>query len=206
MLGHTPYTAGTYWKKPESTFSGPSIKRAFLRTLLRNLSLLKALTGTFKNPSKKHLLLENLLRTLLRRVLWHDLLGPYPQYGWDFPEEIPEFYLSERPRKRSQSVFFRNFPSRVRLGSPKPYNSRSQALQFKAFEASRAFPEFSPLSTARDASFWLWRGLRAGHRIPSSTEGISELWPHSCHASSNQRTACSNALKEEPLSSPTLEG
>ena len=29
--------------------------------------------------------------------------GPYPQYGWDFPEEIPE-KIPERPRKRSQSV------------------------------------------------------------------------------------------------------
>ena len=27
------------------------------------------------------------------------ITGPCPQYGWDFPEEIPE-----RPRKRSQSV------------------------------------------------------------------------------------------------------
>ena len=29
-----------------------------------------------------------------------------------------------------------------------------QALEYKAFEASRAFPEFSPLSTAGDASFF----------------------------------------------------
>ena len=29
--------------------------------------------------------------------------GPYPQYGWDLPEEIPE-EAPERPRKRSQSV------------------------------------------------------------------------------------------------------
>ena len=45
--------------------------------------------------------------------------GPYPQYGLDFPEEIP--------------AKLRKDPLRVRLGSPK----------FKAFEASRAFPELS---------------------------------------------------------------
>ena len=45
--------------------------------------------------------------------------GPNPQYGWDFPEEIPE-----RPRRRTLSELFQEFPSRVRLGSPKPYNSR----------------------------------------------------------------------------------
>ena len=51
---------------------------------------------------------------------------------------------------------------------------RSRTLKFQAFEASRAFQEFSPLSTAGDASFFqrlFRRGpLRAGHEIPSRTE------------------------------------
>ena len=67
---------------------------------------------------------------------------------------------------------FLEFPSRVRLGCPKPYNSR-------AFEASRAFPEFSPPQYGWGRLFfqnWFWRGpLRAGHGIPGSTGGISEF-------------------------------
>ena len=69
---------------------------------------------------------------------------------------------------------FLEFPSRARVGTPK-------TLQFKAFKASRAFPEVSPPSTAGGASFfqkWFRRGpLRAGHGIPSSTEGISDHYP-----------------------------
>ena len=38
-------------------------------------------------------------------------LGPYPQYSWDFPEEIPE-----RPRKRSQS--FSGIPLQSTAGIP----------------------------------------------------------------------------------------
>ena len=47
------------------------------------------------------------------------------------------------------------------------------------FEASRAFPDFSPPQYGWGHLFcqkWFWRGpLRAGHGIPSSTEGISDL-------------------------------
>ena len=53
---------------------------------------------------------------------------------------------------------FLEFPSRVRLGCPKPYNSRHLRLPER-------FPEFSPPSTAGDASF-----CRIG-----SGEGLSEL-------------------------------
>ena len=63
------------------------------------------------------------------------------------------------------SEFFLEFPSRVRLGSPKPYISRY--LKFPEH-----FQNSLPPSTAGDASFfrkWFQRGpLRAGH-------GISEL-------------------------------
>ena len=53
---------------------------------------------------------------------------------------------------------------------------------FKAFEASRAFPEFSPPQYGWGRLFfrnWFRRGpLRAGHGIPSSTGGISEQSSH----------------------------
>ena len=44
--------------------------------------------------------------------------GPYPQYGWDFTEEIPE-EIPERPRKRSQSVSW-NFPREYGWDAPNP--------------------------------------------------------------------------------------
>ena len=74
---------------------------------------------------------------------------------------------------------FLEFPSRVRLGSPKPYNSRHLRLP-EHFQNSR------PPSTAGDASFfrkWFWKGpLRAGHGIPGSTGGVSDYlrWYELC--------------------------
>ena len=62
------------------------------------------------------------------------LMGHTPQYGWDFPEEIPEEFW-KNSRKRSHSVPGIFLESTA--GIP-------QTLSFKAFEASRAFPEFSP--------------------------------------------------------------
>ena len=66
---------------------------------------------------------------------------------------------------------FLEFPSRVRLGSPKP-NSRHLRLPER-------FPEFSPPQYGWERLFfqnWFRRGPpRAGHGIPSSTEGISDL-------------------------------
>ena len=51
--------------------------------------------------------------------------GPYPPYGWDFPEETPEKF---RKDPETLSERFLEFASRVRLGSPKPYNSRHLRL------------------------------------------------------------------------------
>ena len=53
------------------------------------------------------------------------LNGQYPQYGWDFQEEI-----RKHPEKNPEALSerFLEFPSRVRLGSPKPYNSRHLRL------------------------------------------------------------------------------
>ena len=78
--------------------------------------------------------------------------GPYPHYGGNFPEEIPE-----RPQQRSQSVSW-NSTRGVRLGSPKPYNSRHLRLP-------EHFQKSLPLSTVGDASF-----LGSG-----PGEGLSEL-------------------------------
>ena len=79
------------------------------------------------------------------------------------------------------SEFFLEFPSRVRLGSPKSYISRHLRLP-------EHFQNSLPLSTAGDASFqkWFRRGpLRAGHGIPSSTEGISDTSPKCIRANIN---------------------
>ena len=67
---------------------------------------------------------------------------------------------------------FLEFPSRVRLGSSKPYNSRHLRLP-------EHFQNFLPLSTTGGASFFSNGSgeghCGAGHATPSSTEGISEL-------------------------------
>ena len=77
----------------------------------------------------------------------------------------------ERPRKRSQERFL-EFPSRARLGSPKPFNSRHLRLP-------EHFQNYLPPSTAGGASFFRSgsgeRPPRAGHGFPSSTGGASEL-------------------------------
>ena len=74
---------------------------------------------------------------------------PHPQYGWDFPEEIPE-----KIRKDPGNTL-RAFP-----GIP-----LKSTAHFKASEASRAFPDSFPPSFAGGASFF-----RSG-----SGEGLSEL-------------------------------
>ena len=90
------------------------------------------------------------------KELSHPLLtGPYPQYGWDFPEEIPE-ELRKDPGNALRS--FPGIPSRVRLGSLKPYNSRHLRLP-------EHFQNSLPPSTAGDASFFRF----------GSGEGLSEL-------------------------------
>ena len=84
--------------------------------------------------------------------------------------------LSGRNSKTAETLWerFLEFPSRVRLGSPKPYNSRHLKLP-------EHFKNPLPLNTAGHASFfqtWFRRGpLGARHGISSSTEGISDLSP-----------------------------
>ena len=46
--------------------------------------------------------------------------GPCPQYGWHFPEK---FRKNSGKTPETLSERFLEFPSRVRLGCPKPYNS-----------------------------------------------------------------------------------
>ena len=82
-------------------------------------------------------------------------IGPYPQYGWDFPEEIPEKF---RKDPGTLSERFLEFPSGVRLGCPKPCNSRHSRL-------SEHFQNSVPPRTAEGASFF-----RSG-----SGEDLSEL-------------------------------
>ena len=67
-----------------------------------------------------------------------------PQYGWDFPEEFPEKFRKD-PGNALRA--FPGIPVESTAGMP-------QTLSFTAFEASRAFPEFSPPSTAGGASFF----------------------------------------------------
>ena len=71
--------------------------------------------------------------------------GPYPQYGWDFPQEIPE-NSGKTPETLSER--FLEFPSRVRLGSPKPYNSRHLRLP-EHFQNS--------LPPERASQSWSWK-------------------------------------------------
>ena len=59
--------------------------------------------------------------------------SPYPSAGI-FPEEIPEKFMKD-PGNALRA--FPGIPFESTAGIP-------QALQFKAFEASRAFPELSP--------------------------------------------------------------
>ena len=70
-------------------------------------------------------------------------MGPYPQYGWDFPEKLRK-NSGKTPETLSER--FLEFPSRVRLVSPKPYNSRHLRLP-------EHFQNSLPPSTAGDASF-----------------------------------------------------
>ena len=84
--------------------------------------------------------------------------GQYPKYGWDFSGKIPE-----GPRKRSESFSW---------SSPKPYNSRH-------LKAPEHFQNSLPPQHGWGRLFlqkWFRRGpLRAGHGIPSSTGGTSDL-------------------------------
>ena len=75
-------------------------------------------TKNFKAPSGFYMSLEGGVRNpemvATKAELQRPYYGPYPQYGWDFPEEIPE-----RPRKRSQG-FSRNSLREHGWDPPKP--------------------------------------------------------------------------------------
>ena len=110
-------------------------------------------------------------RPLTKKVMSHSRDGPgvtaplrtniVPLTGvWIPPLPLPPF------RKVPD---FPGIPLKSTAGIP-------QALQLKAFEASRAFPELSPPQYGWGRLFFqksFRRGpLRAAHGIPSSTEGI----------------------------------
>ena len=92
--------------------------------------------------------------------------GPYPQYGWDFPEEIPE-----RPRKRSQSVSW-NFPREYGWDAPSPiiqgiwgFQSISRVLSPPVRLGTPLFSEVVPERASQNWSwnsqqyweyFWFW--------------------------------------------------
>ena len=98
-----------------------------------------------------------------------NLIGHTPSTAGTFRKR---FRKNSGKTPETLSERFLEFPSRVRLGRPKPYNSRH-------LKAPEHFQNSFPPSTAGDASFfqkWFRRGpLRAGHGIPSSTGGISDL-------------------------------
>ena len=83
-----------------------------------------------------------------------DMNGPQPQYGGTFRKK---FRKNSGKTPETLSERFLEFPSRVRLGCPKPYNSRHLRLP-------EHFPNCPPPGTAGDASFF-----RSG-----SGEGLSE--------------------------------
>ena len=68
----------------------------------------------YPSKSARHLFLMPDFRELDRHLTCGANFGPYPQYGWDFPEEIPE-----RPRKRSQRISW-NFPREYGWDAPNP--------------------------------------------------------------------------------------
>ena len=92
---------------------------------------------------------------------------PHPQYGWDFPEEIPE--NSGKTQKCSQSVSW-NSPWEYGWDAPNPIIQGIWRLQSISRILSPPVrlgtPLFSEVVT-----------LRAGHATPSSTEGISDKTP-----------------------------
>ena len=93
---------------------------------------------------------------------------PYPQYGWAFPDEIPEkFWKASGNALRA----FPGIPLRVRLGSSKPYYSRLLSISRLLF----------PSSTVGDASFFqkCFRGpLRAGQGFPGVLRVLTSRATH----------------------------
>ena len=102
--------------------------------------------------------------------IWGPLMGHTPSTAGTFRKK---FRKDSGKTPETLSERFLQFPSRVRLGCPKPYNSRHLRL-------AERFQNSLPPSTAGDASFfqkWFRRGplSTAGHGIPSSTGGTSDL-------------------------------
>ena len=99
------------------------------------------------------------------------LLGHTPNTAGTFRKK---FRKNSGKTPETLSERFLEFPSRVRLGCPKPYNLRHLRLP-EHFQ----IPEFSPPQYGWGRLFfqnWFRRGpLRACHGIPSSTGGISDL-------------------------------
>ena len=103
----------------------------------------------------------------MRKYPFPSSCKPSPQYSWDFPEEIPEKIWKD-PGNALRA--FPGIPSRVWLGSPKPYNSMHP-------RPPEHFQKPHPLSTAGDASFSemvLERASQSWSWNSSSTEGISD--------------------------------
>ena len=105
------------------------------------------------------------------RVFAH-LMGHTPSTAGTFRKK---FRKKSGETLETLSERFLEFPSRVRLGSPKPYNSRHLRLP-------EHFQNSLPPQYGWGRLFfqkWFRKGpLRAGHGIPSSTGGISDLRDH----------------------------
>ena len=96
------------------------------------------------------------------------ILGHTPSTAGTFRKK---FRKNSGKTPETLSERFLEFPSRVRLGSPKPYNSRHLRLP-------EHFQNSLPQYGCGRLFFQKWFRrvpLRAGHGIPSSTEGISEI-------------------------------
>ena len=80
---------------------------------------------------------------------------PYPQYGWDFPEEILEKFWKD---PGNALRVFPEFPPKVRLGPPKPYHSRISNLQSISRIISPSIqlgtPLFSEVVSERASQSW----------------------------------------------------
>ena len=93
-------------------------------------------------------------------------------FGWQFTAHLRNYWATPPIQlgllRRNSETCQKDPANGLRAFPAIPIESTAgipQALQFKAFEGSRAFPEFSPPSTAGDISFF-----RKG-----SGEGLSEL-------------------------------
>ena len=106
----------------------------------------------------------------LCRACYYEVSRPYPQYGWDFLEEIPEKKKNSGKTPETLSELFLELPSRVQLGTPKPYNS----MQLKPPEHFQNSPPQYGWGRLFFRKCFRSGPLRAGHGIPSSTDGMSE--------------------------------